>query len=44
MVKALLKRFILIYNGDVADLVELMEALDSVLDEFSELYCAFYRI
>lgn len=44
MVKALLKWLVLIDNSDVADLVKLMKALDSVLDELSELNSALNSV
>jgi len=44
VVKALLKRLVLVDDGDVADLVELVEALDTVLDQLSELYGALDRV
>ena len=37
VVEALLKRLVLVNNRDVADLVELVKALDAVLDQLSEL-------
>ena len=37
MVEALLKGLVLVDDRDVADLVELMETLDAVLDQLSEL-------
>lgn len=37
MVQALFKRLILINDRDVANLVELVESLDAVLDELSQL-------
>ena len=40
MVKSFLKRLILVHNGDVTDLVQLVETLDAMLDELSELDCA----
>ena len=44
MVEALLERLVLIHDSDVADLVELVKALDSVLDELSELDSALNRV
>ena len=41
MVKSLLKWLILINNCDVADLVVLVETLDTVLDEFGKFNRAF---
>lgn len=44
MIETLFERLILIHDGDVADLVELMKALDSVLDELSKLDSALNRV
>jgi len=37
MVEAFEERLVLIDDGDVADLVDLMESLDSVLDQLGEV-------
>lgn len=37
MVQSLDKRLVFINDGDVADLIDLVESLDSVLDQFSEV-------
>ena len=39
MVKTLEKRLELVDDGDVGDLVDLMETLDSVLHELSKVNC-----
>ena len=44
MVEAFLKWLVLIDNSDVADLVKLMEALYSMLDELSELDSALNSV
>lgn len=44
MVKALIKWLILINNSDVADLVDLVKTLDSVLNELSEVHSALNSI
>ena len=35
MVKAFFKRLVLVYDGDVADFVELVQAFDAVFDQLS---------
>lgn len=37
MIKAFLKGLVLINNSDMVDTVDLVETLDTVLDQFSEL-------
>jgi len=37
MVQSVDKRLVFINDGDVADLVDLMESLDSVLDQLGEV-------
>jgi hypothetical protein len=44
MVKSLFKWLILINNCDVADLVVLVETLNTVLDEFRKFNRAFDRV
>ena len=44
VVETLLKGLILVNNGDVADLVQLVESLDAVLDQLSELHCALNSV
>ena len=44
VVEALLKWLVLIDDGDVANLVALVETLDPVLDELCKLYRALDRI
>lgn len=39
-VEALVERLILVNDGDVADLVDLVEPLNSVLDELGKVHCA----
>ena len=44
MIETLFKRLILINDRDVADLVQLVKALDPVLDKLGELYSTFDSI
>lgn len=44
MVKTFLERLVLIHDRDVADLVELMQTLDAMLDQFGKLDGAFDRV
>lgn len=41
MVETLLKRLVFVKNGDMRDLVNLMEPSNSVLDKLGELDCGF---
>jgi len=40
VVQTFLQGLVLVHDGDVADLVQLVKTLDSVLDQLGELYCA----
>jgi hypothetical protein len=44
VVKTLLKGLILIHDGDVADLVQLVEPLDAVLNQLSKFNCALNSV
>ena len=44
VIESFFERLILVNNGDVADFIALMEALDPVLDQFSKFYRALDSI
>ena len=44
MIKTLLKRLVLINNGDVRDLVQLVKTLNTMLDQLGQLHCTLYSI
>ena len=44
MVKTFHKRLILINDGDVADLVDLMKPLDAMLDELSKVHSGLHGV
>jgi len=44
MVESLFKWLILINNGDVADVVDLVKTLNSVLNQLCQLHCSLHSI
>jgi hypothetical protein len=44
VIKTFLKRLILIIDGDVGDLVDLVEPFNAMLDEFTKFYSGFNSV